>query len=217
MSKNFIIPKQIQRSVNDLPGLPSAIIPTKEKAFTVIQSEGINTVKKVLIGQREVPEDVPIGRSLLGTPIYTRVVLKETFDTVINNDIAGVGFIKLDNAIVTVTQSKNIIKTAVQGRNGTIKEYISDGDYTIKIDTVITSPYPLVFPTEELNYLNELLQIQNEIVIDSDFINLFNVSYCVVESYDFNQVEGSRNKVNFTMTLISDYPVELELGITDNA
>lgn len=217
MSKNFIIPKQIQRSVNDLPGLPSAIPPTKEKIFTVVQSEGVNTIKKVLIGQREVPEDVPIGRSLLGTPIYTRVVLKETFDTTINNDIAGPGYIKLDNAIVTVTQSKNIIKTAVQGRNGTIKEYISDGDYTIKIDTVITSPYPLVFPTEELNYLNELLQIQNEIVIDSDFINLFNISYCVVESYDFNQVEGSRNKVNFTMTLISDYPVELELGITDNA
>jgi len=217
MSKNFIIPKSIQRSVNDLPGVPDAIPPTKEKVFTVVQAAGVNVLKKVLIGQRTNPEDVAIGKSILGTPIYTRVVLKENIDTQIGNDTAGVGYIKMDNAIVTVTQTKNIIKTPVQGRNGTIKEYISDGDYTIKVDAQILSPYPSVFPTEELNYLNELLTIQNEIVIDSDFVNLFNISYCVVETFDFNQVEGSRNKVNFSMTLISDYPVELELGISDNA
>lgn len=217
MSKNFIIPKNISRPINDLPGVPDAIPPTKEKVFVVGQAVGVNILKKVLIGQRTNPEDVEIGKSILGTPIYTRVVLKENIDTQIGNDTAGVGYIKMDNAIVTITQSKNIIKTAVQGRNGTIKEYIADGDYTIKVDAQILSPYPYVFPDEELKYLSELLTIPNEIVIDSDFVNLFNISYCVVESYDFNQVEGSRNKVNFSMTLLSDYPVELELGISDNA
>jgi hypothetical protein len=34
---------------------------------------------------------------------------------------------KFTSALITVTQQKNIVKTALAGRNGTVKEYMSDG------------------------------------------------------------------------------------------
>ena len=217
MSKVFTIPKKIVSEARDLPIIEKAVRPSPQKAFTVVKAVAFDKVKQFLIPNTGTPEDAVIGKSFLGTPVYTRVTLKREFDTTIGNDIAGDGYIKFDNAILTVTQAKNIIKTPIQGRNGTVKEYISDADYTIVIRCQITSNYAYKFPQEELDYLTDLLTLQNEIVIDSDFLNLFGISYAVVESYDFGQIEGSRGRVDFTCTLVSDQPIELELGITDNA
>lgn len=217
MAKAFIIPKRIIKEVRDIPPFQNSIPPTPQKSFTVIKAVAFDKVKQFIIPNTGTPEDAVIAKSFLGTPVYSRVVLKRSIDTTINNDIAGQDYIKLDNAIITVTQNKNLVLTPVQGRNGTVKEYISDGDYQISIKCQITSNYAYKFPQEEIDYLTDLLQIPNEIVIDSDFINLFGVTYAVVQDYNFGQVEGSRGRVDFTCNLLSDEPIEIDLGITDNA
>ena len=40
--------------------------------------------------------------------------------------------------VISVTQERNIVTTSLQGRDGTIKEYISNGDYGITLDIALT-------------------------------------------------------------------------------
>jgi hypothetical protein len=215
MAKEFIIPKQAPATkLRDL-GISTPVLPSKEKALKIGTSIGAGKIKSALIKSTENPQDRIIATSKLGTPVYSRVVLKESIDTVVGNEQSGDGYIKFDTCIVKVSQAKNIIKTAVQGRNGTVKEYISDGDYQIQIEGQVLSQYAYKMPVEELNNLIKLLAEPNEIIIESDFIQLFGISYVVVESYDHDQVEGSRGRINFRINLISDVPVEIELGINN--
>ena len=45
--------------------------------------------------------------------------------------------VELYECIITINQEKNIVTTPLQGRDGTIKEYISDGDFTISVDAAV--------------------------------------------------------------------------------
>lgn len=40
--------------------------------------------------------------------------------------------------VISVSQERNIVTTSLQGRDGTIKEYISNGDYGITLDIALT-------------------------------------------------------------------------------
>ena len=71
--------------------------------------------------------------SMLGTPVFA--------DMILQNDSKGSLKLQLLWVLLEVTQTKIIIKTPVQGRNGTVKEYISDGDYIVNIRGGLFSPF----------------------------------------------------------------------------
>ena len=61
--------------------------------------------------------------------VLTELTLcKEDGETLVVND-----------AVVTVTQEKHIVRTTLVGLNGTIKEYICNGDYDISISVGIVA------------------------------------------------------------------------------
>ena len=61
--------------------------------------------------------------------VLTELTLcKENGETLVVND-----------AVVTVTQEKHIVRTTLVGLNGTIKEYICNGDYDISISVGIVA------------------------------------------------------------------------------
>ena len=158
-----------------------------------------------------------IGYSYLGTPQYTQIILKDTIGRVTDpNANSGEGWAVFQSAFCVVSQQRNIIRTPIQGRNGTIKEYISDDDYHIEIIGGIVSPYGNVAPHLDLYNIVNLMKIQNEIIIVSDFISQFGISNCVIAGANFRQVPGMRNQIDFTMNLYSDDPTEIQLGITNN-
>ena len=45
----------------------------------------------------------------------------------------------IKECLVTINQEKNIVATPIDGRVGTIKEYISDGDFQITLDVGISN------------------------------------------------------------------------------
>lgn len=63
--------------------------------------------------------------SMLGTPVFTDMILK-TVD-------APKKSIQLLWVLADVNMEFNIVKTKIQGRDGSVKEYISEGDHSIKI------------------------------------------------------------------------------------
>lgn len=150
------------------------------------------------------PEDNPIAVSYLGTPVYSNLVFLPT------SDISD--RLRIDTVLMEVDQTKNIVKTDIQGRNGTVKEYISDGDYMVTIRGVIVSPYPNVFPREDIDLLIKYCQVTEQLPVSSFFLDLFGITDIVIDRYKISEKLGSRNEVPFEIMALSDYPIEFQLN-----
>lgn len=174
-------------------------------------------IKSSIAGKLDENPDYSITSAMLGTPVYDAVIIKKTLDTSVGLSPTGEDYALFESGIVTINQSRNIVSTSVQGRNGTIKEYISDNDFEINIKCVIASQYAERAPKEDMENVLNLLTQQNEIVIISDYLSLFKIQYAVVQQYSFSQVEGTLNQIQMDLKLLSDEPIELKLGIDPDA
>jgi hypothetical protein len=116
----------------------------------------------------------------------------------------------LEIALITATQEKNIVKTSVQGRNGTIKEYVSDGDWQISIRGVIVSESSNKRPSEELKKLDLFRSYNVDIDVISNFLFDLNVVTLVITNVTYEQREGMRNVYDYTLTCLSETPFEIK-------
>ena len=110
--------------------------------------------------------------------------------------------LRVDTVLFHVNQTKNVITTAIQGRNGTVKEFISDGDYSISIRGVLTGN----------NGEYQLLKAPIALDVNSWFLAQFGIFQMVVTDYSFPQNEAMLNTQAFEITAISELPVELMLS-----
>lgn len=129
--------------------------------------------------------------------------------------------IELLECIVTVNQEKNIVTTPMQGRDGTIKEYISDGDYSISVDAAVCSyvvnqndnvdfEQSHAYPLEKLEDLIRFLKIKDTLAVQSDFLTLFGIKNIVVKTYGMVQ-ETHSNRQSFNIQMLSDTPFEIKI------
>lgn len=149
---------------------------------------------------------LPQYESFLNTAVFSDLDVSFTTDagTILN--------IKIPTVLFTVTQSKNIITTSIQGRNGTVKEYISDGDFKINIKGVITNSngsYPQFkidrgFTT--VNDLFQMCQLNKALTVNSWYLWQFCVYELVITDYEFPQLEGQYSSQPFEINAISDTP-----------
>jgi len=102
--------------------------------------------------------------SYLGTPVFADLTLK------LDEQDDG---LNIQTVLFDVDQQRNIITTAVQGRNGTIKEYISDGDYSVTIRGILVDEDPYTYPATQMQELLALLQAPQSLVAVSGFLQLF--------------------------------------------
>lgn len=135
--------------------------------------------------------------SYLGTPVFGDITLR--------NDNAS---IELITVLATVGMSKNIVKTPMQGVNGTIKEYISDGDYDVDIQGVLVSNSDLR-PDDKIKTLQGLCTVASSLEIESSFLQLFDIYNVVVESFRFLPQKGFWNMMPFELKCVSDHPIEI--------
>ena len=117
--------------------------------------------------------------------------------------------LEIHTVLVEVSQSKNIVKTAIQGANGTVKEYISDGDYEFTIKGCLAkSPISQEYPAQEVENFIKIMQVPESIQVSAPLINKF-ASHIVIESYQLMENEGLRNLQFFEIKACSDFPIVL--------
>jgi hypothetical protein len=138
--------------------------------------------------------------SYLGTPVFADLTLKAD-----END-AG---LNIQTVLFEVDQQRNIVTTTVQGRNGTVKEYISDGDYAVSLRGLLVDPDPYTYPAQQMQELMDRLRLPQSLVAVSGFLQLFQIYNLVITGYRFFQIEGFQNVQAFELQCISDTPVEL--------
>jgi hypothetical protein len=212
MSLQFIIPTPLQ----------------KNNQRTLAKGFGLPLVQRAVIATKVATEqsDKKESISIFGTPVYgtvffaqpnydvssfnpdTREYVTTNFSTQLGENTNG-GFI-IENCIIDVSQTKNIVKTDVVDFTGSIKEYISESDYTITIRGFLSTQSPDLYPTEEVGILVNYLKAPVALSITSTFLNTqFGINNVVVESYTMSQQQGLRNVQYFQINCSSDFNFEI--------
>ncbi len=196
MASEFIIPQKPPLGVLVRPYVPPS--PPVDTSFPKQKDYSPVT---------EDPIDEVIRTTYLGTPVFSNLIFDAEPDTPENFAL------EIDTVLMTVDMTKNVVKTPLQGRDGTVKEYISDGDYLIDIRGEIVSEQPNVYPKDLVTRLVNLCRVKHQLNVSSFFLQLFSVSAIVVEKFNVEEKLGSRNSVPFSIQASSDTPIELQLKL----
>lgn len=115
--------------------------------------------------------------------------------------------LSIPDAVVAMTRTKQIVTTQVVGMSGTVKEYISDGDFDINIAVGIQGvedgKVANVYPEEGLRELRKFLEVDKPISVQSAFFDLFEINRLVIKSYSLTQGTES-NYQELTISALSD-------------
>ena len=169
----------------------------------------ILTVNNAIPSVEDFRTSAPKRITLLGTPLFDDITFPA--GTYINSEGGAVDYPELILLSVQLTTSaqKNIIETPVSGQNGTVKEYISTGDYQIMISGKITE-FLNLFPADELDKFVEIQNINEAIPIDSKILNeFFNVFNIVIKKITVASIPGSINELDINIDCVSDYDLDL--------
>lgn len=213
-------------SISDKKYLPIPVITTlAEDAIDIgIKSYALPAIKKAVLKRNlktsketdfyhnsVFARDDADKTSLLGTLVFDTIKLTYLNANYIaaNANVLGSNLdlsVEFDIVQAIITQDRNIITTAVNGLNGTIKEFIADGDYQIECKATIAMNGMDYYDYDFMNNVATLFQVQDVIQIESSIIcRVFNIDTVVVTGYKFYQPEsGMRNVQEITFTLISD-------------
>jgi len=221
-------------------------IPNNAALNRLVQYSGLNNVQIVNSKQglyrgnpafnlRE-PKDSPLSTSILGTPVYTDLVLMGLSYTdnisgktiTLQNDryagsnpakapakglsdeIGSSFYMRLETVLITVDQPIKVVKTEIQGRNGTVKEYIGADDAKITINGIITGNNG-VYPRDEVARLKRWLDAPISKDIVAWWLGNLGIDKLVVENYSIPQVQGGYSYQIFSIDAVSDLPVELRI------
>ena len=130
--------------------------------------------------------------------VLTELTLrKEDGETLVVND-----------AIVSVTQEKHIVRTTLVGLNGTIKEYICDGDFDISITVgivAVDAGGQIVdeYPEEGVRKVKEFLSENKAVEVSRLFLSIFGIDRMVVTRFSLKQ-ETASNRQTIDVRALSD-------------
>lgn len=142
-----------------------------------------------------------------GCPVFDNFeILGFNYKEPNNSTPISVEYLFIDTILITVTQVKNIVETTIQGRNGPLFEYISDGAYQIVLRGLLASNLPNTYPAEQMKKLMEVLKAPVSFNINSGFLqNNFAISNIIVKDYNFPQQEGNRSVQLFEINCVNEY------------
>ena len=168
---------------------------------------GLDIVRKYEI--EEVMSSETDGVGLLGLPIYQNLEIQQV-------DYNGQTFgpITLLDVIITTSLPRNIVTTPVTGRSGTVKEFISNGDYVISIRGGLYSEGQLP-PNDQLRDLRRLLELPLALPVSCTLLEVMGIYNIVPTSVSWPKVPGYINVQGFEIEALSDLPVELELKLEE--
>lgn len=182
---------------------------------------GVQLVKPKLFTVDSVEDENAYKMSYIGTPVYSNLEIPAGEYRSLQGDVIAFDGIRIDTVLFDVNIEKNIIRTAISGRDGTEKQYISLGDYAINCQGILIGESDATnsgfsvektdrVPEAEIRKLNEIMRVPQEVEIISEFLDFFDISTVVIEGADFGQREGFRNSIYFSLRMLSDTPIELK-------
>ena len=207
---------------NRIPQTIDTTLNAGVKNFTVSSDLVAGTAQKVLARAGfkfaawiEYLDDLPVGVSPLGTLVFDSLTVPASAYTIINTkgETVTVNYagIEIETIVFEASQQKNIVKTSIAGRDGSIKEYISSNDTAITMRGAIVNSLSGAYPRRDVQNLLGILKVPQQIRVLSKFINdILGFTHITIESWAFNQTPGMRNVQAFTITAVNDVSPEAD-------
>ncbi len=199
IQRNYLIEQELLKINGDKGALKRNLITTAAKTVILANQFKLtsNSTENALTLDAIEEGGINIKENLFGLPIWDIIEFRYGEKSAV-----------LKIATVEITNSKNIITTPIQGLDGTVKEYISDGDDEIRIRATIVGGAADYYPQTEIEEILSILKIKDAINIYSTVLNkYFNINSVIVTDYSFSQPEvGMRNIQSLDLSLLSDDP-----------
>ena len=124
------------------------------------------------------------------------------------------GMLLINDVTVNVSLQKEVVKTALTGRAGTIKEYVTDGDYqlSMSVGIVATDDSGEIidqYPERAIAQLREILERPEALEVSSAFLDIFGITRMVVTGFSAKQMTHSNRQV-IEITALSDTEYVIE-------
>ncbi len=118
----------------------------------------------------------------------------------------------MNDAIAAISKQKNIVTTQLVGMDGTVKEYINDGDYGINlivgVQAVKDGKIVDEYPSDGIAQLRHFFDVKEAIYVHSDFLELFDISKVVVQNFSVTQsTESNYQAIEISLLSDGDYNV----------
>jgi hypothetical protein len=149
--------------------------------------------------------------SKLNTIVYSNVIFDK--GVILNEEGEQVDKwddFRIDDVLLNVSQSKKIITTEIQGRDGTVKEYIGLDDFQVQITGRLNGTYN-VNPKELTRQLKIILSAGQPLEITSWYLQNLGIDDIVVKDFNFGQTEGEYSTQYFTINAMSDKRFEAKI------
>ena len=150
--------------------------------------------------------------NMFGLPVFVQVNFGAVAGT--SSRMAFYGLTLLD-PLVTVNRPATVVKTTIQGRNGTVKEYIGQGDVGVVIRgilaTSITAADRFAYPLPDVRSMQQLLNLGAAVPVSGFLSDVFDVKNLVIENIRYEALPGFVNLQAYEIEAVSDDPVELAL------
>lgn len=187
----------------------------------ILDNTGFKNLKPKKFDEVDVEQEAVKKYSYLGTPVFSNLEIPAGQYKDNNGETIVFDGIRIDTVLFDVSIEKNIVRTPINGRDGTVKQYISLGDYSIACQGIIIGETDAVnagfsvketnlVPELEIRKLNAIFKVPQEIEVISEFLDFFDISTVVIQGGGFSQREGFRDSVYFSFGMLSDTPIELK-------
>lgn len=139
------------------------------------------------------------GTGLLGLPIFQRIYFDDKGD-----------LLELTDALVDVSLHRIIIKTQINGMDGTIKEFISNSDYDVTIRGFLIGSNPYKAPEKEIRKFRKYFtDKKKQLSVTGKIFDLLGIDKLVVEEWSLPQLPTYINIRPFELKCVSDLGYEV--------
>lgn len=222
MLSDIVIPKPQKPVTNKQLFLKTVPQQVSGQASMIIKAAGLNVVRdKLLIVDssrmaEEQATNEPNGaysfdkKNTFGLPIFDVIVLKSLSYTDFQGNTVNLGDFILDLVLVQAFMPREIVTTEVTGRDGHVHEYMSDGDWNIKLSGVLINPLMNTPPETLVRALAQFCRAKKEIEVTSTLLSYLDIFSIIIVEPHFNQRKAERNAIDFELNCLSDTPFELK-------
>ena len=174
----------------------------RQEDYSRINSGGLTVPSTTEDGSQSINENetvwVSSGDYWLGRNVLTSLAV----------NVPGEGVLLINDIVMNVSRQKEIVKTVLVGRKGTVKEYITDGDYQINMSVGIVAVNDRdeiidQYPEKAVTQLREILDRPEALEVNSGFLDMFGINSIVVTGFSVKQMTHSNRQV-VEITAISD-------------
>lgn len=210
MLKEIVIPKVSPQQVAMIAGRSAGQI------ITQINSQArISTRQNEYLGRIDpgaLVDDPIFGRKTdFGTPIWVEITFGSVTYTDNANKTVTTPKISFQSILVDISFPRNIVKTEIAGRNGTVKEYIGEGDAQINFRGVMVGNNGH-YPQELIAEMVKMIKAPVAIPVFSVHLSTMGIDSVVFDSSSFEQEQGGYSYQAFSVQAISDIPHELQIS-----